>query len=483
MTSGSGQSSWLRRPSCATLLTLLVLAALGYLLSWRLAEAASLDYDEGVYLMSARLLLHGRAMFTEVFSSQPPFFLDLLHGALRLFGDSVGTGRAVCVIAAVATCGLTGLVAGARVGTRAAPAATFLCGASLLLVRQARTVQAELPALALAMAAMACLADQERARRFGWRLGAGALMGLALATKLLVAPIGLPVAMAAVEWRRGGARSSVRAVATISAAAILAVLAVSAPHGLRQVWDQSVTFHLVARSGTMPAVLSATPWRNLFTSEALLLVLAVMGALVLRARDPRLLAWLGIWLGATAAFLVGHAPLFTHHMIILVPPLAVLASGLAEVMRWRGLALAGIVAAALVKGAGGLAPRLATSLWAEALTRTTSAEETRAVEALRSAARPEELVVTDRQMLAYLAGRDVPASLCDTSFVRIATGSLTPDVALAESKRARAVLLWTGRLARLEGYQEWLRTGAIRAPWPPADDAAGRGLFLLREER
>src|SRR5581483_11436612 len=47
------------------------------------------DSDEGIYAISAQLLLHGHALFRDVFSSQPAFFLPGLAAVQALAGDVV----------------------------------------------------------------------------------------------------------------------------------------------------------------------------------------------------------------------------------------------------------------------------------------------------------------------------------------------------------------------------------------------------------
>jgi hypothetical protein len=67
--------------------------------------------------------------------------------------------------------------------------------------------------------------------------------------------------------------------------------------------------------------------------------------------------------------------------------------------------------------------------------------------------------------------------------VRIATGSLVPDVAIRETGRAKVVLLWTGRLTRLPGYHEWARAHGVQALSMPAPGGPERGLYRVRPVR
>ena len=60
------------------LLSVLLSLSLGVLWSMDLNEPFAHDYDEGVYLCSARSALAGHPLFSEVFSSQPPAVLKIL---------------------------------------------------------------------------------------------------------------------------------------------------------------------------------------------------------------------------------------------------------------------------------------------------------------------------------------------------------------------------------------------------------------------
>src|ERR1051326_2462566 len=95
----------------ALLLSVLFALTLGVLWSMDLDEPFVHDYDEGVYLCSARSALAGHPLFTEVFSSQPPAFLKILTWSFYLCGDSVVVGRAVIVFFSVLCLAATGWLA------------------------------------------------------------------------------------------------------------------------------------------------------------------------------------------------------------------------------------------------------------------------------------------------------------------------------------------------------------------------------------
>jgi hypothetical protein len=71
--------------------------------------------------------------------------------------------------------------------------------------------------------------------------------------------------------------------------------------------------------------------------------------------------------------------------------------------------------------------------------------------------RPDDVILTDSQGIAFLAQRDVPPEMTDTSFVRIATHYITARevVSVSERHHVRAVLLWTGRLNSMPELVHW----------------------------
>ncbi|HSR25282.1 MAG TPA: hypothetical protein VLW53_17125, partial [Candidatus Eisenbacteria bacterium] len=96
--------------------------------------------------------------------------------------------------------------------------------------------------------------------------------------------------------------------------------------------------------------------------------------------------------------------------------------------------------------------------------------------ALRAATAPGEEVVTDDPYAAALADRSTPPELVDVTRVRLHSGNLTVEQAEAATDRreVRAVLLATGRLEQLPGFQAW-----VAARFPTIRDLGdGRRLYV-----
>jgi hypothetical protein len=183
--------------------------------------------------------------------------LDLLASFVADRFPFVLVGRGVVAGCALASLWLVARVGTALFGTAAGAAAVLFLGTSLLWVREAHHVWLDLPAGAAALAAVA--ASLRAAGRGGIApaVVAGALGGVATATKHSVALVLLPVALAA--W--GGGVRPLRARAGRLAAAggaALAVYAVLCPYTFLKLGETAALLAGVNRSlaTTAPRALS-----------------------------------------------------------------------------------------------------------------------------------------------------------------------------------------------------------------------------------
>jgi 4-amino-4-deoxy-L-arabinose transferase-like glycosyltransferase len=438
--------------------TTLVVGAGLALATWFGALRVRLNYDEGVYAQTLRLVAHGHALISDVFSSQPPLWPYLaLPGWL---GGGV-TGARLWIMC-WSLLGLVAVYAVARVYTSPALSllTAVLAAAVPVFTTDAAAIEADIPSLALATAAVALALRPGRST--GRLVIAGLLLGAGLMVKLLVLPMVVVVLLAAVLTapdRRHVVRDL--AVVAVASAAVIAVTGVVFwSNG--QLWDQTVGFHVDSQSlvsGVRKNISTAllSPGTCVFL---LLAGLAGVDVAYRRRRDQLLPV---VWLAATAGFLLLHSPLFTHHLVLAVPPAALvlvlaLEARLAARPGLLQVSLAGLVAACLIGSAADditAPPR-------------DNARNNAAVAALERL--PQSTVlVTDDQVLATAAGRSVVGPLVDTSDVRISSGSLTPGEVCAQIAHAGAVLLTRGgRFALLPEIGRCTRRD-LQVGWSDAD--------------
>src|SRR5215831_17974732 len=139
------------------------------------------DYDEGVYWQSLRALAAGHPLFTSVYSSQPPGFLVLLLPGHLALGGALGGDRLTVLVLALAGIAAAGRTAGLLAGRWAGLLAAALLAADPLYFRQSVALQAEGPAVALALVALAAAAEaRHRGGRRALSLAGAAGAALAL---------------------------------------------------------------------------------------------------------------------------------------------------------------------------------------------------------------------------------------------------------------------------------------------------------------
>jgi 4-amino-4-deoxy-L-arabinose transferase-like glycosyltransferase len=472
-------------------LILCALLLLGFFFLWlRNLDTFSEDYNEGVYLCSARMALHGHPPFSSVFSSQPPAFLDILTVAFGFLGDSVVVGRGVIIFFSLVSLGAVAWIAWQILSPLAGPLAMLFLGLPLVFFHQARTVQAEIPALACALVALGALVSSFQAGRSAGLVGAGFFFALGVMCKLLVAPLIVPVVwllVPAQPWQAplhwGALGSSLGSRAFVGRTLLFALGGVAAcaltlwPYPLTDLYDQMVQFHLQAkihfplnRSGNLRMI------RDVLWKEDLVLTLAAAaGFFILLWQRPRAALWLGVWVLPTFIFLIDHAPLFPRHVVLLLPPLAVAASSCVLLVNvlWRSswsqplvfalvLPLAWLLGKMLVRDLPIFSRGIPSPRW-----------EQDAMRLIEKHTQPTDFVVSDQQMQVFRAGRQTPPQLCDTSFVRIQSGYLTDKEAIAASENARMIIFWTGRLGLLRRYSAW-----VEAHYRPVLSDGPRRVFV-----
>jgi hypothetical protein len=241
-------------------------------------------------------------------------------------------------------------------------------------------------------------------------------------------------------------------------------------------WDQVVRFHIVAARAEPAGLLHNA--RIIAGGMKTLGVPALLTlALALWRRAWRMVPPL-LWLGASGLLLVRQAPLFDHHIVLVIPCLALIAAlGLTllprptgeQAQRWLAPGFSAVLALCLLIGVT-LGVR---SAWSDA--RGPSADTAQIVGAIASFTTPGQPIVTDDQYAAALADRSTPPELVDTSSVRIAAKYLTAAQleAILSRPDTRFVVLASGRLQLTPGFMPWLTANYREL----VDLGAGRGIY------
>ncbi len=463
------------------------------------------SYDAGVYLESARMMRRGYPLYGVIFSSQPPLWLMLVSFSFHWFGESVLAGQLVTATASLVTVAATMTATAQLCGWSGGLIAGVLVMLSPLQLKW--IVTPDLPSVAFAAVGMALAAHYVQNGRRRWLLAAALAATCSVLVKLpgvyVFPALGL---MLIARWCRVPGlnyqrRARAAACDTLIFAGVFAglTMAVVLMMGAGEVWRQVVTFHAAARKA-FPVVAFGDRCRLMlgFARHERLLACAVpFAALAVLGGLEGLVAVL--WVSCTFIGLLSHRPLFSHHMVALIPAVAMAAGiGCAQLWKSSGALLKWLhgknqLAASLLGAAGALVISIGILIiagqlriaWREAIAHCRAAPQAagdrpdlKLARLIAERTQPGDVILTDAQDIAFLAQRDVPPETTDTSFVRIATRYISAQevVSLGERHHVRAVLLWTGRLNLMPEVARWA------ADHFPRQESFGDGKVLYIRE-
>ena len=230
-------------------------------------------------------------------------------------------------------------MAGIRLARALAAAATVAL--SPIELQWSRTISPEIASSAFAVVGMAYAF---RYLRTGGRC-AIALASSSVAASILIKLLGIftiPALFLAVGFRhcktyRSGyafwlplAQDTLLVIGTL----VPVIIGVSVFFGPAQVWDQAVRFHWAARSAISPDTISrpTSILGQLFANDLLLAPVLCFGILGMGSIPEGII--LGGWITSTMAGLFFHRPLFSHHLVFLIPGIAI-AAGLGWSHFWH----------------------------------------------------------------------------------------------------------------------------------------------------
>jgi hypothetical protein len=291
--------------------------------------ARNTDVDEGVFLMTARLLHQGYGTHN-FFFDQFWFFPKILATMFTLFGDSLLVGRMTVFVFSLA--GLAGIAMLSRqLGTEwgTAVAAILICAFDPLYIRQSRIVMADVPAMTCLVWSLVCVFSFQKNHRRFWI----ALSGLCAGASLLLKPfavgfiVTIAIVLLAERTRRENGRlkfdPAILADAVIFSAFAIGI-ALPFINFLQPIEEfrRTVGFHLHERNWLMTRV--DDRWRGLYEFIRLNVpptVFAIAGIAALRPLSTSIMALIAGGLVTTAILL--EMPPWIHHYVLILPPLVI----------------------------------------------------------------------------------------------------------------------------------------------------------------
>ena len=412
------------------------------------------DYDEGVYWQSLRAMGRGERLFGTVFASQPPaFYYAMLP--YYLVGHSIFALRLGILVFSAAGLAATYVTGRMLAGPVAGLLAAGLLATSSLYIQQGAVLQADAPAAALSVATLAFLAAATHANgRRRWLLGAaaGACLAFALGTKLSGALVALPAAL--ILWQAPRPRGHLPIAFVLGVAASALILLIPMLEYPQAAFDNLIHSHLAAGQA-LHQVLGTNLRLLLFKRELPLEGVAAALTLVALLRHDHRILPIGVWAAASVIAILLYQPLFPHHVVMLLPSLALL----------TGIGLVGLSEAPFAVTTSGLALVTLTAGLGVGIAigdangeRHAGGHEALLAASLRAHTHADDFIISDNPYAVALADRDIPGPVVDTSHQRIAAELLSVADLDAASRRyhVQFVLVDGARLPSVPGFTAWL---------------------------
>jgi len=480
------------------LLLSLILLVAAYLRVANLGGLYIYDYDEGVYCESARMIVKGNLPHAQVFSSQPPHFILLVAAFLKLFGMDILFARLFIVFTSMIAIVSVHLIAKSIEDYKAGLASALFLSISPYFVRMSRSVQAEVPSISFALLGFWLFFGGFRSKSDVRLFLSGVVVCLGAMMKLNVGMVAAFLFVLLV------ARKELRGLAFFMVGVIVPLLILPF-FNLNKVIDQMILFHFTKPDTGTWQDRGASIYSMLMMDSGLT-VTASIGAVLCATKKALEGRFVVALTGATFAFLLYYKAFFMHQAVILVPLLAILGgvalvnplnrgsrllsekaslssetnqkSGRKQplVARRRRLVASALVVASLVESLFYGVTAVGVLSYDSRLT--SPRDDPRyiqAVSAIRAYASSVEYIISDEQILAFFAERDVPPDLADTSHMRISSGYLNSETVIAFTKEynVKLVILWTGRLKRLTKFVDY-----VKANYQIVETYDGREIYL-----
>ncbi|HYM51132.1 MAG TPA: hypothetical protein VET65_11270, partial [Candidatus Limnocylindrales bacterium] len=334
------------------------------------------------------------------------------------------------------------------------------------------------------------LAARVRGRRDGWPVapaallggGSGVLFALGAGSKLSGLIVAAPI-MVVVELGARGSRWRIAGAFGVGAAAATAVILIPAVGHWSAAYSQLVTLHLNAGAQSHRGV--ANNWQLiLYQPERALEMLAVVLAAVAVVGPVRAVLVPVAWgIAAVGATLV-YQPLFLHHVVFVIPALALVAGVGVHALARRRVPTVAVRVQLPAFAFGAIAVAVFVAVGAFQVGHRQAQQAIRAgahnaaiASVIRSETATGAYVISDNQFAVALANRDVPPSLVDTSGAQILDQLMTTDAVERAARRYQVplVVLDSGRLKRVPGLLAWLKSH-----YPAAESVGETTIFEVK---
>jgi 4-amino-4-deoxy-L-arabinose transferase-like glycosyltransferase len=339
-----------------------------------LETGLQLGGDEGYQLITSFLMSKGFVLYKDIWYDQPRVLVLLLELAFRTLGPSIFAARLIAAAFGLVLFAIFYQVVKLRSGRWTAILAAFFLLAAPSVLELSVSVMQEVPAFALALLSVLLVFHWSKRSHWSWVAASGAVMGLALATKLtgaLVVPaivVELVLSQTSKQHSPPTRSSFLPALQWSLAAGItlVCILLLWGRGGLHSSYQAH--FATPAPYGAERPADFPMPLGVFFDHFECVLAAALGITLVIKRRQLRQFCLPAIWLATALVVHLFHRPWWMYYYLHLAIPMAwfagiaireattpffglLLQGGLqlSSPVAWKALALSALAAVALVR--------------------------------------------------------------------------------------------------------------------------------------
>jgi len=430
--------------------------------AFQLRSYPNSEFDEGVYLAAFKSVQNGFPLYTQTYMSQPPGFFVTTFPLYVAFGSSLEAARL-----AVFFYSLVGLFAIVWLGWEFNSVVFGFIAISLLYMLPLYYIQIltfhgdSLPA-AFSTLALASMLRFRNATLWRWVVLSAFFVATAVMIKadFAILPSLLLVLVVKTGVEKQRISDLIKRLAVFAAAFLVSLLLFTLPFGINDVYANVIELRLRVAAGTSA---DPTTFINFLREQSELVNLLAAGIVlsiiafisVKDARFPLILVFL--WVATTIVSLLVYHPLLPHHLAFLAVPITLFFAfslfKLLNLIKFPNVVPAAVTLLVVVV----LVNRLHYASIPQAGVAT--ALQLKGIQLVQTYTEIGDYIICDDGIVSSLSNRLTPPYLTDLSFVRIASGGVTPEQLENNLKtyKPKMVLVWADRLRNIPNFDQIMR--------------------------
>lgn len=412
------------------------------------------DNDEGIYLTSFLLVDKGNPAYKKTYFSQPPGFLLSIYPGFILFGKTLPAARL-----AISLWSLIGLLVIIWIGFELKNIWLGLLAISILLItpsyfNQTLTFQSDILVTTFSLISLVALIRFKKNLYLPWFIISTIFLNLAFWTKFDITffPSFILALFLIYKEKKTPIKNIMHLFLTFILVSVGFVVFFIFPFGIIEVFYNSILLRFQAAASSPISFLLLD-----YLKRDTVLLGIIIGVLVFSFYKKNnfdyfykiILLW-GIF---TLMLFIFYRPLFPHHLVMLVVPMVLLFSLSVEDFIKNKKIFRFLVLIILVIA---LSNRI--YLTAKTSSKLINDQQQKAVDIIKKYSIPNDVVVSDEEILNGLSGRLPPPELSDISQVRIRSDNLTSEnfIKIINTYKPKLIIPWNGRLESIKKFNEVL---------------------------